>query len=380
MISLRAKGKAVNVDEPLVAKVTTDKDDYGKVYLAKHKDDLLGVNLSRFKGVITTETDLEGLSINGKPLVYRAPFLSHLETDDIVVINQNGGVDTLFRKRSPHNALFITDRCNSNCLMCSQPPKDIDDLAYHYEINAKLIPLIPKDTQELGITGGEPTLLGERLRELFVLLKEELPETEIHMLTNGRVFAWKNVVQSLSSVENPRVVFGIPLYSDYYAQHDYIMQAKDAFAQTVLGLHNLARYDQRIEIRIVLHKQSYTRLPQLARFIYKNLPFVEHIAFMGLEYVGYTPHNDALLWIEPSQYVGQLAEAVEYLDDFGMNVSIYNLPLCLLPQHLWKLCRKSISDWKREYLEECQKCRMLNECGGVFATSRRYSEEIKAIQ
>ena len=370
----------MNVDEPLVAKVTTDKGDYGKIYLAEQKRDLLNVDLRRFKGFITTETDLEGLSINGEPFVYRTPFLSHLETDDIVVINQNGRVDTLFRKRSPHNALFITDRCNSNCLMCSQPPKDIDDLGYHYEINARLIPLIPKDTQELGITGGEPTLLGDRLRDLFVLLKDELPDTEIHVLTNGRAFAWKKVVQSLSSVDNPRVVYGVPLYSDYYAQHDYIVQAKDAFAQTVMGLHNLARYDQRIEIRVVLHKQSYARLPQLARFIYKNLPFVEHVALMGLEYTGYTPHNDELLWIEPSRYVEHLAEAADYLDDFGINISIYNLQLCLLPQNLWRFCRKSISDWKREYLDECQKCKMLNECGGVFATSRRYSDEIKAIQ
>jgi len=32
-------------------------------------------------------------------------------------------------------------------------------------------------------------------------------------------------------------MLGIPLYSDDSTVHDYVVQAKDAFEQTVLGLH-----------------------------------------------------------------------------------------------------------------------------------------------
>ena len=40
----------------------------------------------------------------------------------------------------------------------------------------------------------------------------------------------------LSKVSNPScVVFAVPLYSDYYQQHDHIVQAKDAFYQTIHG-------------------------------------------------------------------------------------------------------------------------------------------------
>ena len=141
----------------------------------------------------------------------------------------------------------------------------------------------------------------------------------------------------------------------------------------------MARFGLRIELRVVLHQQTYKRLPELAKFIYKNLPFVEHIAFMGLEYTGYTPKNSELLWMEPSEYSEQLEEATFYLDEMGMNVSIYNLQLCLLKPTLWKFARNSISDWKREYLDECNKCKLLKECGGVFATSKKHSNEIKAI-
>jgi len=141
----------------------------------------------------------------------------------------------------------------------------------------------------------------------------------------------------------------------------------------------MARYGLRLELRVVLHKLTYKRLPQLAQYIYKNLPFVEHIAFMGLEYTGHTPGNNDLLWIEPIEYSSQLEEATLYLDNMGMSVSIYNLQLCLLKPTLWKFTRNSISDWKREYSDECNQCNLLNECGGVFATSKKQSNDIKAL-
>jgi hypothetical protein len=34
---------------------------------------------------------------------------------------------TLFRRNSAHNSFLVTERCNNYCLMCSQPPKDVDD-------------------------------------------------------------------------------------------------------------------------------------------------------------------------------------------------------------------------------------------------------------
>jgi hypothetical protein len=100
---------------------------------------------------------------------------------------------------------------------------------------------------------------------------------------------------------------------------------------------------------------------------------------MGLEYIGYTPFNDAKLWIEPNDYMDQLENAVTFLDDMRMNVSIYNLQHCLLRPSLWQFSRKSISDWKREYVAECQKCEKLEDCGGIFATSKKMSEQIHAI-
>src|SRR5690606_26581498 len=189
-------------------------------------------------------------------------------------------------------------------------------------------------------------LMGGLFFDLLKQLQHELPDAEIHCLTNGRSFAWNNMAAKLGVLDYNRLTLGIPLYSDYYQQHDYIVQDKDAFNQMVQGLYNLAKYGQRIEIMIVLQKQSIPRLTKLAQFIYRNLPFVEHVAFMGLEYQGYTPHSIDHLWIDPVYYMDQLREAVEYLSLMRIPVSIYNTQLCLLPKDLWPYSRKSISDWK----------------------------------
>jgi len=247
MIQLKTRGIPINLSQSTVA----------TIYSKQHNNKLIAVSTDGIRIILSEEVP----PLEHETMVVGISTLDYLQEGDIVHIDTNGSIHTLFRSNSPHNALFITDRCNSNCLMCSQPPKNFDDLTHFFNINSALIPLIPKDTRELGITGGEPTLLGQRFITLLNQLTAELANTDIHILTNGRGFAWKHIPQALSVVNNNNIVYGIPLYSDYYKQHDYIVQAKDAFHQTVVGLHNMARHNLRIELRIVLHQQTYARLP-----------------------------------------------------------------------------------------------------------------------
>lgn len=377
MIPLKAKGIPNNIHTTHVSKViSVDKTSFGNERVITYINNDPLQQLILFK----SGQKAESISENGLSRgVYNIEKVDHLQRGDIISITPNGMITTLFRIGSQHNNLFITERCNSNCLMCSQPPKNKDDLDYFLKINSSLVKMMPRSTQNLGITGGEPLLLGSNFIVLLKLISETLPDTEIHILSNGRAFAWKNIPFAISQLNNPKIIFGVPLYSDYYLDHDYIVQAKNAFNQTIIGLHNIARFNIRLEIRIVLHKLTYKRLLSLAKFIYHNLPFVEHVALMGLEFTGYTPFNEQLLWIEPSQYQDQLEEATLYLDAMNITVSIYNIPLCLLKKSLWKYSRKSISDWKKENLPECLQCAVFQDCGGIFATSKKQSNEIKAF-
>src|SRR5438067_5598607 len=182
------------------------------------------------------------------PYIHRLRESDHLRDRDIVVLEGGTGlVRSLYRPYELHHHLFATERCNSNCLMCSQPPKDRDDVEALTERNLELIRLIRPHPPYLTITGGEPTLLGDNLFKLLLQLKMSLPETELHILTNGRAFAWPEYAQRFADVGHPSISLGIPLYSDFAGAHDHVVQAKGAFDQTVAGLHQAARNGIRVE-------------------------------------------------------------------------------------------------------------------------------------
>lgn len=374
---LKVKGKSFNISEPIVGRVTRNPYSTLNDQIFLFEDNGYPNRENDYKAILFNEP----IDLKDIPYVCSIPTFDHLNENDIIAINTDGVINTLYRVNSNHNFIFTTDRCNSNCLMCSQPPKNVNDIEYHFDINKQMISLVPKDCYEIGITGGEPTLMGNLFFEMLSHINTELPETEVHCLTNGRAFAWENFAKKLGDLKYDRLMLGIPVYSDYYLIHDYVVQAQGAWHQTIEGLYNLAQNNVRIEVRVVLHKITIPRLVNLARYISKNLPFVEHVALMGLEYQGYTPFNIEKLWIDPYDYMKELRTAANLMSEFGLNISIYNSQLCLMPKEIWDYNRKSISDWKNVYLEECQKCDLIDECGGLFQSNlKKHSIHIRALK
>jgi His-Xaa-Ser system radical SAM maturase HxsC len=356
--------------------------DRSNYFLAITKNSNLrdDITLNGYAAVLTERSAVSKIPSDfSGPLVRYEEDLSFISNDSILGINVDGHTRILFRPESPNNTIFATVECNSNCLMCSQPPvlsKDENIVDEHL----RLIELIKDPPDSIGITGGEPTLLKDGLVAILSRLKDRFPNTIVHMLTNGRLYAYEDLVARIASVEHPHFTSAIPLYSDVASEHDYIVQAQGAFDETVIGLYNAAKHGLRIEIRVVLHKQTLPRLKQLADFIYRNLPFVDHIALMGLENMGYVRANWGLLWEDPVDYAPILEDAVRYFFYRRMNVSVYNLQLCVLPRSIWGFARQSISDFKNIYLDECGRCDVRGRCAGLFQSSEaRHSRGIKAI-
>ena len=361
---LTTAGSARNFTGSIVGRITTknllpeDRKDH--ILLVREQTDAR--DLSGYRAVITTADIVADV-----PIVGQLREADHISDQDIVVLEGTSGfVRSLYRPHERHHHILVTERCSSNCLMCSQPPKDRNDVDGLMRRNQELIRLMKPKPQYLTLTGGEPTLLGDYIFTLVRQLKEELPETELHILTNGRTFAFPRYASRLAAVEHPNLCLGVPLYSDCATDHDYVVQAKGAFDQTVSGLHQAERNGIRTEIRVVLHALTIPRLTKLVEYIARNLPFAEHIALMGLEYVGYTPRNVDELWIDPCDYQQELEAAVGFLSRRGFAVSIYNHQLCVLSRRLWPYAHKSISDWKNAYLPQCGSCAAKDQCGGFF--------------
>jgi His-Xaa-Ser system radical SAM maturase HxsC len=378
-VRLTTTGSARNIEESIVGRLAMEDLPYPD----RHEcirflpaGDAEIADMSGYRAVLSHDH-----VVTDRPVVDNLRESDHFMSGDVVVLEGGSGfVRSLYRPYERHHSLFVTERCSSNCLMCSQPPKDKDDVSALTRRNRELISLMHPAPEYLTITGGEPTLLGDNLFLLIEQLKTSLPNTELHILTNGRTFAWQQYTQQFAALEHPNVCLGIPLYSDSAGDHDYIVQAKGAFDQTVAGLHEAARHGIRLEIRVVLHRLTIPRLAKLAEYIYRNLSFVEHVALMGLEYTGYTPRNIDELWIDPVDYQIELQKAVSALTMRGMSVSIYNHQLCVLAPNLWSYAQKSISDWKNLYLPECEKCSALEECGGLFQWAvKKHSDHIHAL-
>jgi His-Xaa-Ser system radical SAM maturase HxsC len=301
------------------------------------------------------------------------------EGDVLGLDHSSGKFRTLFRRNSTHNSFLVTERCNNYCLMCSQPPKDVDDRWILAEIKES-IALIDPATHALTFTGGETLSDWAEFIDVLKECGQLLPTTALQVLTNGRAFANSRIVDAWREIGHPNLMAAIPVYASTDSVHDYVVQAKGAFDETILGILKLKDRGQRVEIRIVLHAVTAPIIAETCQWIARNLPFVDHVALMGLENTGFAIANDALLWIDPVDYRETLAEAVDHLASAGVNVSIYNLPKCVLSRSVWPYALQSISDWKNGFVEECDRCDEKSSCSGFFTTGRpRFSRGVSAI-
>jgi His-Xaa-Ser system radical SAM maturase HxsC len=333
-----------------------------------------------YKAILTKELQKQEFWTNSDAFQISDDY-DYLDEGDIIRIDSaSGSFRCLYRKNSPHNTILLTEQCDHYCLMCSQPPKEIDDSWLLTEA-FELISLIPPETERFGFSGGEPTLYGDKFIELLHHTRRTLPNTGIDILSNGRAFKNLQFAKQYASVGHPNMLIGIPIYSDDPVRHDYVVQSKGAFDETIRGIMNLKEVYQKVEIRIVIHKQTIDRLAKTCEFIARNLLFVDHVALMGLEITGFTRPNLEILWIDPYEYKDTLSEAVALLNSYGMTASIYNHQLCTVNPDVLGNYRKSISDWKTEYLDECLRCLKRTECGGLFSSSKQYqhSKFIKAF-
>jgi His-Xaa-Ser system radical SAM maturase HxsC len=237
-----------------------------------------------------------------------------------------------------------------------------------------------RDTKSFAFTGGEPLLDWRGLIECLKDCREALPDTAVHVLSNGRAFADSKIVSAWSDICHRKLSAGIPIYSSIDHIHDYVVQSRGAFDETVLGILKLKDKNQKVEVRVVLHAATAPRIKETCSWIARNLPFVDHVALMGMENTGFALANQDLLWIDPIDYADDLAEGVEVLASAKVNVSVYNLQRCLLKRSVWPYAVQSISDWKNGYVKQCDRCIEKPRCSGFFTSGRpRQSRGISPI-
>lgn len=285
---------------------------------------------------------------------------------DVVALNSRTSIaQVLFRSTDDHHTVFLTGRCDNYCVMCSQPPKSVNDDWLAEEAIA-LSRNIPGDPSVIGFSGGEPLLLGRRLHEVLESYLGEHPSTLLEVLTNGRRLADRALAESLLTSRDGRISWMVPLYGHADFLHDFVVQQHGAFEDTLSGILNLQEFQQPIQLRVVLIKPVLNEIEEICRFVSVNLPFVRSMAFMGCEPIGFALANREVCDVNLVEYLPALMRSIRTVERVGITPVIMNIPQCKLLSDMHPYAAKSISNWKRAYGEACSGCDANSSCGGYF--------------
>lgn len=293
------------------------------------------------------------------------PMVKH---GDIVSVSGNGEILVLWETDSQQNSLMLTEACNCLCRMCPQPPQKHDPALFQVALRTLQL-LKGKRVEHICITGGEPTLFPDNFLAILSKCHADHPDANISVLTNAKKFSDETLTKAIASAVSSKDMFCVSLHSDIGSVHDEIVGRRNSYNETQEGIYNMAKNRIPVEIRHVITKLNYTRLPEFAEHMYRYFPFCSHYAFMSIEVHGLASENVESIYIDPGEYKELLRKAVLALNKRGLNVSIYNTPLCLCHEDVRSFSRRSISSWKNIWLDACSDCSVKEKCCGFFSTS-----------
>jgi His-Xaa-Ser system radical SAM maturase HxsC len=349
MIPLRIRAKMADVQEPTVFRLCSSA---------------LVEGTNAFDAIFVTEADgWKQYQTRYGTLHLEAPPHYNADGDVVLLAPKQKIAHRLIRASSPDNTLLVTEQCDQLCIMCSQPPKPKHYDLFDFYMQAVL--LAPRAIT-IGLSGGEPTLHKRDLLSFLSKATSARPDLSFHILTNGQHFEWEDL-ETLSRLSPLGVVWGVPLYAESSQIHDEIVGKSGAFESVMKGLSILGQAGAAIELRTVILTRNAEKLASLATLIGKQLPFISTWAIMQLENIGYGKKNWRELFYDNSIDFGPIARALEVSQLYGQTVRLYNFPLCSIPEGFRRNSVRSISDWKRKYLELCSTCSQRNVCGGFFS-------------
>ena len=300
---------------------------------------------------------------------------------DVYELLENGKFSEYYDDSSLDNYFFVTGKCNSNCVMCPSP-----DISRQKGGNTSVDTLIeiakhiPADAPHLTITGGEPFMVGPDIFRFFEFLREKFECTDFLLLTNGRIFAVDSYVKRFVEKAPKNSIVAIPIHGSTANIHDMITQSNGSFNQSKIGIKKLLKAGIHVELRIVVSRLNKDDIHNIAQLISDELPEVDYVSIMAMEMTGSARVNQDKVWISYVDAAQVAEDAALVLIENGIDVKLYNFPLCIVKNEYWTLCEKSISPDKVRYAETCENCKMKNACGGVFAgTMPMEKEELRAI-
>lgn len=153
--------------------------------------------------------------------------------------------------------------CNNNCLFCVQADNKSKGNRSLSEIKKDLKDGITKDCDEVVLTGGEVTIRPDFFE--LISYAKQLGYKNIQIQSNGRMFSSLDFCKK--TIEAGATEFSPALHGYCELQHDYLTQSPGAFKQTIAGIKNLKRLNQKVITNTVIVKSNYLNVEQIAKLL-----------------------------------------------------------------------------------------------------------------
>lgn len=293
---------------------------------------------------------------------------------DVLDINESGIIYRWYSATDGDAGIATTAICNSNCIMC--PASDGE----RHQNNAptiqqleEVIRHMPRDLWHFTVTGGEPTLIGEdEFIDFIKYIDERLPSAKLLLLTNGRTLGDKEFFRKFATIMPQNMRIAIPIHGSTSEKHDRITRAVGSFKQTMRGITNLLNIQAEVEIRIVISKLNCEDILNIAKLIVDSFPNITIVHFVGLEMRGNCVVYPNEVLISYQEAFVKSKPAINYLIRHGVDVALYNFPYCMIEKGYWPIAQKSISPYKSMFYNECNNCKLKEECCGIFLSTMNY--------
>jgi len=264
--------------------------------------------------------------------------------------------------------ICIWNKCNSKCLMCSNPSdfqardpyKD-----YSFDALKERISKIKLVDDKIILTGGEPTIHPDFLK-LLSFIRKKFPSTTIELDTNGRRFCYPSFVKKVLGFKNINIYTS--LHGFNAKTHDAITRTPESFSQTIKGIQNLLKYKEfglhELELRIIITKLIYQYVEKILKFIKENFSQVDRIVIIFMEMEGQAGQNFKVVGLTHTQFKKYILKIARWIPKFK-EFRFYHFPLCLIDHSLWKYTWRTLPDYEVTFLPKCKSCLYKKYCLGI---------------
>lgn len=263
--------------------------------------------------------------------------------------------------------ISIWNKCNNNCLMCSNP-SDLrskkSNKNYSFEKIVQRVKCLELKDDKINLTGGEPTI-HPKFFEILNQIRKKFPHTRIEIDTNGRRFFYKEFTQKLLNLQNLNLVISLHGYDA--KTHDLITRTPGSFEQTIKGLFNLLKYrnsSHQVELRIIITKITCQNTTKILKFFKDNFSQVDRVVIIFMEMEGQAGENFKIVGLTHSQFQTFIPKIAKWIPEFK-GFRFYHFPLCTIEYSLWKYVWRTLPNYEVTFLPQCETCLYKKYCLGI---------------